>query len=204
MSEKMNSRSHKRIAFVVFGTTFAALLVVFFLCEETSSPKEPKIENPAVSSDRATPARRDVSRETPKQRLERLREFGRLLSSQRGETIDSSTTAEAATPRKQPASSEPEPVRTSTEFERRATRELIVLESIFGMLKEGDTKKALIMLDQQRALFPEGNEVETAAFELILGCIQENSDRTRNAAADFLTANPDFRLNKHINRLCFR
>ena len=70
------------------------------------------------------------------------------------------------------------------------------------MMKEGENEKALMFVEQQRSLFPEENAVEEMAFEVISGCIKERTEATREAAADFIDTHPNFRLNRHISRLC--
>jgi hypothetical protein len=131
--------------------------------------------------------------------MEQFRKMKEILAQQ---VVKADSVGPKDTAAPQPAPDETGQLRPSTVFERRTTRELIVLDGIFGMMKNGETDKALMMLDQQRALFPEDNPIESEAFKIISDCIKAKNEITRKAAADFIGTHPDFRLNRQINRLC--
>ena len=50
-------------------------------------------------------------------------------------------------------------------------------------------------------MLKQGN-IEKAAFEVISGCIKERNKEARESADRFIESHPNYRLNKHINRLC--
>ena len=205
MGSKSSSQNRRKGVLLIFGFAIAVLAIFLLLGSERQDPAQSAEETQSLSPDSRGESAVESTVETRAQSVRQLDKMQEMLTQQVRKAKQVSRANSARSPdaeRPQPAPAETPQLRPSTRHQRRTTRELIVLDAVFGMMKNGETEKALLFLAEQRSLFPEENAVESEAFEVIAGCIEAKNEATGKVAADFVKTHEDFRLNRHIKRLC--
>lgn len=201
MTTPQNKKRFYIAVVIVIVIVAAGLFAVLTIGQHTPAPTETDESGVQGATDGKDDPTARVAGESPKEKLKRFRAMREKLA-ERAKSAGRENPPEMARPPHAPPASQT--LRTSTRQERRTQRESIVLDSIHGMVKNGDTEKALVMLNQQRSLFPEEDETERAAFEIIIGCIKEGNEAAPASADRFTQKHPQFRMNRYINRICGR